>query len=58
MTEVIRTGRPTNDPKQYVLSVRMNMDTKKQLDDVSAKHNEPVSELVRKYIETGLRQEK
>lgn len=47
----MRTGRPTNDPKQEMLKIRVNAETKSLLEKESTKTNKSISEIVRIAIE-------
>lgn len=46
-----KMGRPTNDPKSYRITIRMNERCKKILEDYCKQENVPRMEAVRKGIE-------
>ncbi len=56
-----RTGRPTNNPKPYKITTRIDEEGKKILDEYCAQEKVPQMEAVRrgiKKLEADLRKEK
>lgn len=48
----MRTGRPTDDPKEYRLNVRVNEETYNILEMIAQKKGETVSEVIRDTLKT------
>lgn len=49
-------SRPTSDPKEYVIKVRVNEDTRKAIERKARENDVPMSEIVRKAIENVVKQ--
>lgn len=47
----MRTGRPTDDKKDYRLNVRVNEETYKKLDKIAQAEGKTVSEVIRNALE-------
>ena len=48
----MRTGRPTDDPKEYRLNVRVNEETYNVLEMIAQKEDKSVSEVIRDALKT------
>lgn len=48
-------GRPTTDPKTVSVTVRINVETKNRLEQISERTGEAISHIIRKLIEDGLK---
>lgn len=49
-------GRPTADPKDESLRVRINADTRNRLNEISSQSGESISEIIRKAIQEYISQ--
>lgn len=50
----MRTGRPTQDKKDFTVKLRINEDTKRWLDMNSARNGMSVSEFIREIISKAM----
>ena len=48
----MRTGRPTDDPKEYRLNVRVNEETYNILEMIAQAEGKSISEVIRDTIKT------
>lgn len=48
-------GRPTNDPKEYRLNVRVNEETYKVLENKAKEDGKTVSDLIREAIQSKVK---
>lgn len=48
----MRKGRPTDDPKEYRLNVRVNEETYDALERIALKEDKTISEVIRNALES------